>query len=266
TCSCSSSTCDGSPRRWPEAVEGRCDGRVSVGAVPRLPRPDRDPRLSRPARAGARRDLRRSGARPGGGARRHDRVPGRARDPERGRLLVRARLHARRRRDVRGEPHAPGAGAPGGDHRHRLRRVRGGGVTSSVRLAGVLLVFAYLIVPATAAAVLARSARGRLLVGWALGLLVSVAGLVASWTWDLPTGATVVVTFGVLVAAVAVALAVRAGARATRERGVEALRGPSVGLCAVVGVAGLMLVLVPRMDHWWLGWLEASWPVAQTCS
>jgi len=137
-------------------------------------------------------------------------------------------------------------------------------VTSSVRLAGVLLVFAYLIVPATAAAALARSARGRLLVGWALGLLVSVAGLVASWTWDLPTGATVVVTFGVLVAAVAVALAVRAGARATRERGVEALRGPSVGLCAVVGVAGLMLVLVPRMDHWWLDWLEASMPVAQT--
>ena len=137
-------------------------------------------------------------------------------------------------------------------------------VTSSVRLAGVLLVFAYLIVPATAAAALARSARGRLLVGWALGLLVSVAGLVASWTWDLPTGATVVVTFGVLVAAVAVALAVRAGARATRERGVEALRGPSVGLCAVVGVAGLMLVLVPRMDHWWLDWLEASVPVAQT--
>ena len=136
-------------------------------------------------------------------------------------------------------------------------------VTSSVRLAGVLLVFAYLIVPATAAAALASSARGRLLVGWALGLLVSVAGLVASWTWDLPTGATVVVTFGVLVAAVAVALAVRAGARATRERGVEALRGPSVGLCAVVGVAGLMLVLVPRMDHWWLDWLEASMPVAQ---
>jgi zinc/manganese transport system permease protein len=137
-------------------------------------------------------------------------------------------------------------------------------VTSSVRLAGVLLVFAYLIVPATAAVALARSARGRLLVGWALGILVSVAGLVASWTWDLPTGATVVVTFGVLVAAVATALAVRAGARATRERGLEALRGPAIGLCAVVGFAGLLLVLVPRMDHWWLDWLEASVPVAQT--
>ena len=137
-------------------------------------------------------------------------------------------------------------------------------VTSSVRLAGVLLVFAYLVVPATAAAALARSARGRLLVGWALGALVSVGGLAASWTWDLPTGATVVVTFGVAVGGVGLALAVRAGARATRERGVEALRGVAIGLCALVGLAGLLLVLVPRMDHWWLDWLEASMPAAQT--
>jgi zinc/manganese transport system permease protein len=137
-------------------------------------------------------------------------------------------------------------------------------VTSSVRLAGVLLVFAYLVVPATAAAALARSARGRLLVGWALGALVSVGGLAASWTWDLPTGATVVVTFGVAVGGVGLALAGRAGARATRERGVEALRGVAIGLCALVGLVGLLLVLVPRMDHWWLDWLEASVPAVQT--
>ncbi len=113
-------------------------------------------------------------------------------------------------------------------------------------------------------AALARSARGRLLVGWALGALVSVGGLAASWTWDLPTGATVVVTFGVAVGGVGLALAGRAGARATRERGVEALRGVAIGLCALVGLAGLLLVLVPRMDHWWLDWLEASVPAAQT--
>ena len=137
-------------------------------------------------------------------------------------------------------------------------------VTSSVRLAGVLLVFAYLVVPAAAAAALARSARGRLLVGWALGVLVSVGGLAASWTWDLPTGATVVVAFGVLVAGLALALAVRAGTRATRERGIEALRGAAIALCALVGLAGLLLVLVPQMDHWWLNWLEASMPAAQS--
>ncbi|HYS18791.1 MAG TPA: metal ABC transporter permease [Candidatus Binatia bacterium] len=137
-------------------------------------------------------------------------------------------------------------------------------VTSSVRLAGVLLVFAYLVVPATAAAALARSARGRLVVGWALGVLVSAGGLTASWTWDLPTGATVVVAFGVVLASVALALAVRAGTRATRERGVEALRGAAIALCAGVGLAGLLLVAAPRMDHWWLDWLEAGLPGAQT--
>jgi len=137
-------------------------------------------------------------------------------------------------------------------------------VTSSVRLAGVLLVFAYLVVPATAAAALARSARGRLLVGWAFGFLVSLGGLAASWRWDLPTGATVVVAFGVLVAFVGLILAGRAGARATRERGIRALRGAAIVACGLVGLAGLSLVVVPRMDHWWLAWLEASVPAAQT--
>ena len=137
-------------------------------------------------------------------------------------------------------------------------------VTSSVRLAGVLLVFAFLVVPATAAAALARSARGRLLVGWALGALASVAGLAASWTWDLPTGATVVVAFGVVVAGVGLARGVRTGARAARERGVAALRGVAIVACALVGLAGLALALGPSMDHWWLDWLEASAPAAQT--
>jgi zinc/manganese transport system permease protein len=137
-------------------------------------------------------------------------------------------------------------------------------VTSSVRLAGVLLVFAYLVVPATAAAAIARSARGRLLVGWAFGFLVSLGGLAASWRWDLPTGATVVVAFGALLAVLGLALAVRAGARATRERGIRALRSAAIVACALVGLAGLSLMLVPRMDHWWLAWLEASVPATQT--
>jgi zinc/manganese transport system permease protein len=137
-------------------------------------------------------------------------------------------------------------------------------VTSSVRLAGVLLVFAYLVAPAAAAAALARSARGRLLVGWAFGFLVSLGGLAASWRWDLPTGATVVVAFGALLAVVGLILAGRAGARATRERGIRALRGGAIVACGLVGLAGLSLVVVPRMDHWWLAWLEASVPAAQT--
>lgn len=69
-------------------------------------------------------------------------------------------------------------------------------VTISVQLAGVLLVFAFLIVPAIVGAFFARSFTARLLVGWAMGLAVSVAGCILSYTLDLPTGATIVVTFG----------------------------------------------------------------------
>src|SRR5262245_17276211 len=75
-------------------------------------------------------------------------------------------------------------------------------VTSSVRMAGVLLVFSYLVVPATAGALLTRSVAGRLCTGWILGVAVSVIGLGASYAWDLPTGATVVAVFGAALAAV----------------------------------------------------------------
>ncbi len=69
-------------------------------------------------------------------------------------------------------------------------------VTSSVRIAGVLLVFAYLIVPALAGTALGASIGSRLMIGWAFGTLVSVVGIAASATLDLPTGATVVCVFG----------------------------------------------------------------------
>ncbi len=69
-------------------------------------------------------------------------------------------------------------------------------VTSSVRVAGVLLVFSYLIVPALAGVALGGTVATRLIIGWAFGTLVSILGMVASAAFDLPTGATVVCTFG----------------------------------------------------------------------
>ena len=136
-------------------------------------------------------------------------------------------------------------------------------VTSSVRMAGVLLVFSYLIVPATVGALVARGVAGRLATGWALGLAVSAAGLAASYAWDLPTGATVVVAFGACFASVALALTLSTLARAVRERGAAALRGPGAGLCVVLALAGLFLALVPQADHPWLAWLESRAPAAE---
>jgi zinc/manganese transport system permease protein len=71
-------------------------------------------------------------------------------------------------------------------------------VTSSVRIAGVLLVFSYLVVPAVCAMFFVKSVARRLLVGWGLGFAASVLGLCASAQWDLPTGASVVTVFGII--------------------------------------------------------------------
>jgi zinc/manganese transport system permease protein len=136
-------------------------------------------------------------------------------------------------------------------------------VTSSVRVAGVLLVFSYLIVPATVGALLTRSVAGRLAAGWALGVAVSAGGLAASYAWDLPTGATVVVTFGAFLAAVALALAARAVADSVRARGVAALSGLGIVVSVLVALAGLLLAVVPQADHHWLDWLERGVPALQ---
>src|SRR5205085_12256564 len=76
-------------------------------------------------------------------------------------------------------------------------------VTSSVAIAGVLLVFCYLIVPSVAAMLYAESVGRRLAIGWTMGTVVSALGVYASLMMDLPTGATIVVTFGVVLAVMA---------------------------------------------------------------
>jgi zinc/manganese transport system permease protein len=136
-------------------------------------------------------------------------------------------------------------------------------VTSSVRTAGVLLVFSYLVVPATAGALLGRSVAGRLGLGWALGIAVSLAGLGASYAWDLPTGATVVAAFGAALAALASGLGVAALARRVRAHGPAALGGLGVAVCTLVGLAGLLLAAFPGMDHPWLDGLETLAPPVQ---
>ena len=70
-------------------------------------------------------------------------------------------------------------------------------VTSSVQIAGVLLVFSYLVVPAVIAMLFKTGILTRLIIGWVTGTVVSAIGLYASMTWDLPTGAAVVTTFGI---------------------------------------------------------------------
>ena len=76
-------------------------------------------------------------------------------------------------------------------------------VTSSVAIAGVLLVFCYLIVPSVAAMLYAEGIGRRLAIGWGMGTVVSALGMYLSVTLDFPTGATIVCTFGLVLVVMA---------------------------------------------------------------
>ena len=82
-------------------------------------------------------------------------------------------------------------------------------VTSFVRIAGVLLIFTYLIVPAVCGINLAATFRNRLLIGWLLSLLGGIAGLFLSFYFDLPSGAAIVCIFGVILILVSIIGAIR---------------------------------------------------------
>ena len=127
-------------------------------------------------------------------------------------------------------------------------------VTSSVRIAGVLLVFAYLIVPAALTGLFAVDLRRRLLLAWALGVALTAAGLYASWGWDLPTGPAIVSAFGVATALIGAAFALKR----------FSLRTLSKLMLAAMAVVGLLLVAFPRMDQPWLDAAESIAPPIQT--
>jgi zinc/manganese transport system permease protein len=92
-------------------------------------------------------------------------------------------------------------------------------VTSSVAIAGVLLVFCFLIVPSVTAMLFAERLGPRLAIGWTMGAVVSAAGVALSFVMDLPTGATIVATFGAT-------LLVLAGIRTIVRRGASPARLP----------------------------------------
>jgi zinc/manganese transport system permease protein len=100
-------------------------------------------------------------------------------------------------------------------------------VTSSVAIAGVLLVFCYLIVPSVGAMLFADKVGRRLAIGWTMGTLVSALGVYFSVTFDLPTGATIVCTFGaVLVVMFLVHLLFFHGSRAHALEGAASVENP----------------------------------------
>lgn len=82
-------------------------------------------------------------------------------------------------------------------------------VTSSVGLVGVLLVFSFLVLPAVAAIMLARSDAARLALGWTFAGAGSLVGLHFAFHLDLPAAPVVALTLGVFLTVAAVLSRIR---------------------------------------------------------
>jgi zinc/manganese transport system permease protein len=71
-------------------------------------------------------------------------------------------------------------------------------VTSSVQIAGVLLVFGFLVIPAVAGLMATPRTGLALTIGWIFGFVAGVVGLLASVAWDLPAAPSILVTLTVM--------------------------------------------------------------------
>lgn len=71
-------------------------------------------------------------------------------------------------------------------------------VTSSVKVAGVLLVFSFLVIPAACSILYARAIKNRLFIGWGIGFLASVLGMLGSYFLDLPTAPAIICVLGLM--------------------------------------------------------------------
>jgi zinc/manganese transport system permease protein len=71
-------------------------------------------------------------------------------------------------------------------------------ITVSVEIAGVLMVFAYLVAPSIIALASNSIWSVRIGLAWLVGLTASALGLLASYHWDLPSGPAIVCALGLL--------------------------------------------------------------------
>lgn len=107
-------------------------------------------------------------------------------------------------------------------------------IAFSTRVAGVLLVFVFLVAPGILAFLVTSSLWLQLVIGWSTGTVVTVIGLYLSWKLDLPSGPAVISLYGVVLAVGAAAIYVWRA-----ERRGRATCNVALGLaCACIVVLG----------------------------
>jgi len=133
-------------------------------------------------------------------------------------------------------------------------------VTSSVALAGVLLVFSFLIIPAAIGVLYASTLARQLAIGWITGTLTSIVGIAASFMFDLPTGATMVCAFGVALALAGLVYPFLWGQRALRVAIVTARWSAAV----ILAGSAFQLAAAPRADQPLIDMVEYMVPSLRT--
>ena len=135
-------------------------------------------------------------------------------------------------------------------------------VTSSVSIAGVLLVFSFLIIPAAIGVMFASSLARQLTIGWIVGTFISAAGLATSFVFDLPTGAAMVCAFGAALAGAGLLYPFLRGNRRNALR-VAIATARWTGAAILAGSA-LQLAAAPRSDQPLIDMVEYAVPSVRT--
>ena len=131
-------------------------------------------------------------------------------------------------------------------------------VTSSVGVAGVLLVFCFLIVPALVGSLFSSHIAVALIIGWGAGAIASACGILGSFLIDAPTGAVTVLAFAAVLIAAGGVRAFMLAPRERRSRNIMlALRTGGLLFCAACALSGIWLILAPAGDHPLLPAVEA---------
>jgi len=132
-------------------------------------------------------------------------------------------------------------------------------VTSSVAIAGVLLVFSLLIVPAVIGSLFSGKLHAVLAIAWCAGIAACAAGLAASYAFDLPTGAAMVVALaGFLLLAGLARVLICAGSDTRRANLHVAAETVAVALLFALLASSAWLVLNPTADQPLLAMLESA--------
>jgi zinc/manganese transport system permease protein len=135
-------------------------------------------------------------------------------------------------------------------------------VTSSVAIAGVLLVFSFLIIPAAIGVLFASAPARQLAIGWIAGTIVSAIGLAASFALDLPTGAAMVCAFGASLAVAGLVYPLLRGNPRNALR--AALAAARWGVAAILALSALNLAAAPRADQPLIDLAEYAVPSLRT--